>query len=522
MNQELAPQRDECSVLSVLAVRDGDSWCAVSGSLVSLPVEAGAMSWLEWESRQPQTGRPRAEIRDDLGPEFDEEPFAGLRIIRKVILREEWRPRVEEIESGRLGSPDGSIAFSFEEFSATKLLAQDGQSDAHRVLDAVRRPIRGVSAALRSPELPHSEDFWLRGGPIKPSGQHTREELLGKESFHNWPSRLLGIRWLGTTEFPPPACFVIGKAQGGIWIADMLPDWENGQIEIVLAWEAEEVDPLSCSILLRSEREDASLLHRSWKVSDLPGEIAQGASRRDPRELAWNERTIGVKLPRGPRRTEFGVMLFGPDGALRDERPVGPRIEQIELSVGIMDAPDPFSASLIGDPENPPSEAVRDRQAAEARREEEQAREVAAGRRLTTTGDLRRYLHWRFSVRAGELLILDRYLLDLKSDEGLEGMFAFLAEFGRPVRALVSRGREAAKEMLADKEWLEVRRTSPKLFHDRLWITGETAVLVGTSINKFLEEGAVPATCAIDLPYGDGIAWREKFREWWRDAEPLG
>lgn len=480
------------------------------------------MSWLEWESRQPETGRPRAAITDDLGSEFDEEPFAGLRIIRRVIPREQWGQRVEEIQSGCLRSASGSIEFSIEGFSATKLLTQDGQSDSHRVLDAVQRPVRGVSAVLRPPELPHSEEFWLRGGPAKPAGRYTREELLGKKSFHNWPSRLLGIRWLGTAEFSPPACFVIGKAQGGVWIADMLPDWKNGQIEIVLAWEAEEIDPLSCTLNLRSEHEGASLLNRSWKVSDLPGEIAQGASGRDPRDLTWNERTIGVKLPRGPRRTEFGVKLFGPDGTLRDERPVAPRIEQIEMSVGIMDAPGPFSTSLIGDPEDPPSEAVRDRQVAEARKEEEQAREVAAGRRLTTTGDLRRYLHWRFSVRAGELLILDRYLLTSKRPEGLEGIFAFLSEFDRPIRALVSKGPEQAKEMLADHQWLEVRRTSPKLFHDRLWITGETAVLVGTSVNKFLEKGAVPATCAIDLPYGDGIAWRDKFREWWRDAEPLG
>jgi hypothetical protein len=521
MDLELGPDPGESAVLSLLAARQDGVWSAVAGSMVSFPVEVGEMSWQRWSEKQPATGRPRPTIRDDLGPTFDEEAFPDLRILRVVIDRDAWGRRVEEIEEKSLEACGELIRFSFDGFSAIKLLIQDGQSDAHRVLDAACRPVRGVSAELRPPALPHSEDFWLRGGPVKPVGRYTREELLGKQGFHNWPSNLLGIRWLGTAEFAPPFSFVIGKAQGGVWITDMLPDWKNGEIEIVLAWESARIDPLSCSLLLRSEREGASLLSRHWKVSDLPGEIEAGAAARDSRKVAWNERTISVRLPRGPRRTEFGVMLFGPDGSLLDERPLAPRIEQIEMSFGIMDSSGPPSRSLIGDPASAPTDAVRDQEVATARKEEERTRKVAADRRLTTTGDLERYLHWRFSARAGELLVLDRYLLDYKTTEELEGMLAFLGGFDRPVRALVSKGPELARGLLVDREWIEVRRTSQSFFHDRLWITGDTAVLVGTSVNKFLGQDSVPATSAVDLPYGDGIAWREKFHEWWTDAEPL-
>jgi hypothetical protein len=518
---DLGPQDGETAVLSLLAVREREAWVAVAGSLLTVPAEVAEMSWPEWSGEQPAT-RARLPANDhDLGPTFDEEPFIGLRMIRALIGRKEWRARIEEVEAGSLTLVDDSFRFDAEGFSAIKLFAQDGDSDAHQVLDGAHRPVRGVAANLQVPELPHSEDFWVRGGSPKPMGQHTREELRGKETFHNWPARLLGIRWLGTSEFAPPGAFVIGKAQRDIWITDMLPDYENRQIEIVLAWDADLIDPLSCSILLRSERDGATLLNRLWKISDLPGEGAQSAVGKEPRDLAWNERTISVRLPRGPRRTEFGIMLLGADGGLRDERPVVPRIEQIEMSIGVMDAPEPFSTSLIGDPDEPPSEAERNQEATAARIVEEEVREVAARRRLTTTGDLQKYLRWRFSNRSGELLVLDRYLFDYKNTEGVGGVIDFLATFDRPVRALVSKGSDSAKELLAARPQIEARRTSAGYFHDRLWITGETAVMVGTSVNQFLKEGAVPATSAVDLPYADSMTWRAQFETWWLAAKPL-
>jgi hypothetical protein len=518
---QLAPGSGEAAVLSLLAARDGAAWFAVSGSLLSLPVVVAEMSWPVWSEKQPATRGRHSANDHDLGAEFDEEPFPGLRIVRALIEREEWTERVEEVKGGSLALAGQSLRFDFDELSAIKLFTQDGPSDAHQVLAAAKRPVRGLAANLRGPELPHSESFWVRGGSPKPIGQHTREELLGKETFHNWPSRLLGIDWLGTFEFPPPRSFVIGRLQGGIWIADMLPDYENGQIEIVLGWEAERIDPLGCSILLRSERDGATLLNRHWNISDLPGEAAQPGAGKESRELAWNQRTISVRLPRGPRRTDFGVMLCGPEGGLRDERPVVPRIEQIEMSIGVIDAPDPFSTSVIGDPDGPPTEGERDQEAALAVRVEAEMREAAARRRLTTTGDLQNYLRWRFSNRAGELLVLDRYLFDHKDAKGIRKVIDFLAAFARPVRALVSKGSTPAKELLAAHPQIEARRTSPKHFHDRLWIAGETAILVGTSVNQFLQEGSVPATSAVDLPYADSIAWRQQFELWWGAAKPL-
>lgn len=212
---------------------------------------------------------------------------------------------------------------------------------------------------------------------------------------------------------------------------------------------------------------------------------------------------------------------MGPDGWLLDERPVVPRVETVELEVGIMDAPGPFSKSVIGDQKPPPSETERDAEARAAREIEEKVRKVAAGRRLTTTGELRQYLRWRFSARAGELLVLDRYLFEGKKLEEVEPVVEFLAGFGRPIRALVAKSSSIGKELLASHPQIEARRTSEKKFHDRLWVAGETAVLVGTSVNQFLKGGSVPATSAVDLPHADAVAWRALFEQWWAEAKPL-
>ena len=525
MNQSLLhlkPKEGEGAVLSLLAAQNGDGWAAISGSLLTVPVEIAEMSWPAWAERQPATrGLRRVNDNPDLGAAFSEEPFPGLRIIRAVLGGEEWSARVEEIEAGSLSLESGLYGFDFDGFSASKLFGQDGLSDAHKVLLGAKRPVRGVAAELQMPELPHSEDFWVRGGSGKPMMEQTREELQGKATFHNWPAKLLGIKWLGTSEFAPPSRFVVGKAQSGIWIADVLPDYESEQIKIVLAWEAERVDPLACSVMLRAEGDGAPLLARHWRISDLPGEGDKSAQGKEARDFAWNERTIDVRLPRGPRRTDFGVSLLAPNGWLMDERPVAPRFEQIEMEVGIMGASGPGSKSVIGDPDPVPTEVERDRAAAAARELEEETREVAARRRLTTTGELKQYLRWRFSARAGELLVLDRYLFDRDETEEVEEVIDFLAEFGRPIRALVSKNSTTAKNLLTSRPEIDARKTSPKNFHDRLWIAGETAVLVGTSVNQFLQDGSVPATSAVDLPYADSAAWREQFDLWWAAAKPL-
>jgi hypothetical protein len=519
---DLGPQDGEAAVLSLLAARDGENWVVACGSLLTMPAEVAEMSWPAWGEHQPETrGRRGVARAEDLGAVFDEEPFPDLRIIRAVIERDEWSARVEEIKAGSLVLKGGAFRLDLDGLTAGKLFAQDGLSEAHQVLEGAKRPVLGVATGLQAPELPHSEEFWVRGGTGKPMMEQTREELQGKETFHNWPEKLLGIKWLGTLEFAPPSCFVIGKAQSKIWIADVLPDYENKQIKIVLAWDAERVDPFSCSVLLRAERDGAAMLARHWKISDLPGENKRETERKEARELAWNERTIEVRLPRGPRRTDFGVSLFGPDGWLADERPVARRIERIEMEVGIMGASGPASKSLIGDPDPAPNENERDQATVVTRELEEETRAVAARRRLATTGELRRYLRWRFSARAGELLVLDRYLFEGKEIEEVEPVVEFLAGFARPIRALIAKNSPFIGDLLKPHPHIQVRKTSPKKFHDRLWIAGESAVLVGTSVNQFLREDSVPATSAVDLPFADGAAWRQQFETWWEAAKVL-
>ena len=186
-----------------------------------------------------------------------------------------------------------------------------------------------------------------------------------------------------------------------------------------------------------------------------------------------------------------------------------------------MGAPNPASKSSIGDPDPAPTEEERDQATAAARKLEEETRAVTARRRLTTTGELRGYLRWRFSARAGELLVLDRYLFEGKEIEEVEPVVEFLAGFARPIRALIAKNSPFIDDLLKPHPHIQVRKTSPKKFHDRLWIAGESAVLVGTSVNQFLREDSVPATSAVNLPYADSGAWRQQFETWWREAKVL-
>jgi hypothetical protein len=259
----LRPKETEAAVLSTLAIVQGEHRIAVAGSLLTLPTAVAELSWPQWAQRQPRT-REHQDVRNtpDLGGAFIEEPFPGPPILRSVVEADEWSTRVEEIEGGSLVVAGSSYQFNFDNFSATRLLTQDGLSDAHKVVLAAKRPICGIAAKLRAPELPHSEEFWVRNGSGKPMMEQTREELQGKETFFNWPQELLGIDWLGKSESEPPCSFVIGKAQSEIWIADLVPDYENEQIKIVLAWQADQVDPLACSVLVRAERDGAPLLAR--------------------------------------------------------------------------------------------------------------------------------------------------------------------------------------------------------------------------------------------------------------------
>lgn len=521
---DLAPRQDEAGVLSLLAVHEGSDWIVVCGSLLSVPEAVAKASWVEWADMQPPTRGPRtAKATPDLGATFTEELFDGLQMTRVIVDRAEWQEKIEAIEAGQLDTPDGTYRFDLRGWSASKLFAQNGLTDAHRVIAGAQRPVLGVAAAAPEVELPWSDGHWVRGGAPKPLEKHTREELLGKDVFTGWPESLLGIGWHGSAEHPPPHAFVVGRVQAGIWIADVVPDYDNAQLKIVLAWEADRIDPLDCSVLVRAERDGAPLMTRHWNISDLPGELVINEQGQESRHLPWNKRTIDLRLPRGPRRTDWGMSLLGPDGWLVDELPVARRAERMELTMQVAGASEPFSTSVIGDRKPTPTEAERDQEAAAARELEEQTRAAAARRRLATADELEHYLRWRFSARAGELLLIDRYLLN-GDEETVKRVVNFLVTFNRPIRALVTKVSESAPSALAAAPEVEVRKLSPSAFHDRLWIVGESGLSVGASVNRFLRDGPkakIPATTAVDLPFADTVAWQEKFEGWWPTAEPL-
>src|SRR6186997_106 len=335
---EFAPEQGEAAVLSLLSLAASGQRRVRAGSLLTLPEEAAQASWKKWGELQPATRGPYMERNEpDLGASFSEEPFEGIYADRIVVGPADWQATVEQLEDGRLALGAASYDLAGEEWSASKLFAQHGDSDAHHVLWEVKRPVRGVSLKLDSPDMPASESLWVRGArSFKPFGQRTREELVGTETFANWPIHLLGLHWPGTEDTSAPTSFVVGRAQGSTWIADVVPDHDNDLLTISIAWDSNEIDPFSCALLVRSELGGAPLLVRNWKVSDLPGEIAQAEDGAEARDLPWNARTIGVRVPRGPRGTSWGVSLIGPDGQLLDERPVARRIERIELSIGMM------------------------------------------------------------------------------------------------------------------------------------------------------------------------------------------
>lgn len=521
---DLAPQDEEAAVLSLLATQEGDDWIVAAGSLLSVSVAVAEMSWIEWRTAQPQTRGPRAANTDpDLGATFTDEPFPGIRMTRMVVKREDWTEWTGQIEAGRLETPDGAYRLDVDGWSATKLFAQSGLTDAHEVVAGARRPVRGVAATTRVPDLPWSDGNWVRGGSPKPLEKQSRDELRGKDVFTSWPKSLLGIDWHGASEHQPPHAFVVGRAQAGIWIADVVPDHDNDQLRIVLAWEADQIDPFGCSVLVRAERDGAPLLTRHWNISDLPGEFVVDERGQEPRDLAWNERTIDVRLPRGPRRTDWGMSLFGPDGWLLDELPVAPRVERLEFSLQIAGANGPATTSVVGDRRPTPTEAERDQEAVAARELEDQTRGAAARRRLATADELEHYLRWRFSARAGELLLVDRYLLD-DSEETVRRVVDFLASLKRPIRALATKVDKSAPSVLEKTPEIEVRRLPKNTVHDRLWIVGDSGVSVGASVNSFVRKepnAATPATTAVDLPFADATAWREKFETWWSAAELL-
>jgi hypothetical protein len=106
------------------------------------------------------------------------------------------------------------------------------------------------------------------------------------------------------------------------------------------------------------------------------------------------------------------------------------------------------------------------------------------------------------------------------SDDKPEDVINFLGALSRPIRALARSIPPPVRPLLVGAPQLVVRAlpNGRGTLHDRIWIVGETGVLVGTSVGSFLADPAgAPrrATAATDLPYADAVLWREKFEEWW-------
>src|SRR5207249_1092443 len=104
-------------------------------------------------------------------------------------------------------------------------------------------------------------------------------------------------------------------------------------------------------------------------------------------------------------------------GQIIDERPVASRIESISLDIDVQGTSGPPTTVRIGDPGTPATSLEKSSAVTAALDLEEQAKLAAAKRRFSTFGELGTYLRWRFSCRAGALLILDAYLFYSGSSE---------------------------------------------------------------------------------------------------------
>ncbi|MBS1894691.1 MAG: hypothetical protein JST59_25600 [Actinobacteria bacterium] len=380
------------------------------------------------------------------------------------------------------------------------------------------RPVSATFAGLVGPELPPTENTWSLEMPYYLPRGPDRGRMVQERDLLHWPEELLGIEWLGGPETPLPVGFSIGRVHEDGWIADVTVDHDADALHVSIAWDAERVDPYSCSLLVRAERDGGLLLSRQIRISDLPSDEEE-LPVPEPRSLPWNEKLLGVRLPRGPRESDWGVTLIGADGSLLDERPVARRVERIDVAFGIKDAPGPFSEFTIGDRRPPTTPTESDEAVAMVAELEEEARKAAAQRRITTGAELATYLRRRFSCRAGELLIFDPYFFNADRQR----LLAFLADFDRRVRVLTAEIRPPVARLLNRTPWLEARPLPKGAddLHDRVWIVGGTAVLVGNSIKAMISDNAGRTTSASELPAGDSSFWRERFETWWAaGAEP--
>jgi hypothetical protein len=194
---------------------------------------------------------------------------------------------------------------------------------------------------------------------------------------------------------------------------------------------------------------------------------------------------------------------------------VARRFETVSISLNVGGADAAAHTITVGDRLGPPTAQDRDAAVRLARDLEREARASAAARRLSTSGQLHEYLRWRFSCRAGELLICDPWML---GDE-TEAVLRYLASFGRSVRALTGGIPEASREHFRAAQNIEVRAIpgGRRSLHDRVWIVGETGLLVGMSRTGLVGR-VTAATTATELPHADAATWRDQFEAWWSVA----
>jgi hypothetical protein len=515
----LAPAEDQAAVLSALLIRDRESWVVASGSLLTVDRSLAFTSWKRWGELQPAVSSHMASEGFDPGPNFVAEPFHGLRAARRVILANEWRQTLDALATKTFETAVLQCQLRASTWTSMVLLGIDVSSDAHSVVAGARRPVLGVVAKLDPRVPPASEAMWEIACPpyLSPGPD------LGRMSPHrhllHWPRALLGIDWLGDGEHLPPFKFVVGALQHEAWITSIEPDHDAEELKIHIAWDETVIDPLSCSLLLRNEQDGLPVFTRQIRISDYPSRAEKESSGvPEARSRAWSERLLTVGVPRGPRRTAWGVQLLSPDGRPLDERPVVPRVEQINFSMYVDGTQTPASTFTVGDSKPVPTAVERDLATELASQVETEARVVAAKRRISTAGELEHYLRWRFSARQGELLILDPYLFGGLADR--PRVFSLLDALDRPIRALTRSIDPDAQSRLATLPHIQVKLLprGSRTLHDRVWLVGDTALLVGGSINVFLPASAAnpsPTTTVADLPHGDAVQWRAEFEKWW-------
>jgi hypothetical protein len=517
---KLRPAGDEAAVLSMLLVGGSGSWEVAAGSLLTGSREMASTSWRRWRELQPRARQVHQRNGFDVGPNFYADPFPGMRILREVIQPDRWRSLAASIDEGSIPTSFGPCVLRRESaWLPIAVVGRDSEIDSHRLVGGVMRPVSATFARLQGSELPPTESTWSLDMPYYLPRGPDRGRMVCERDLLHWPTELLGIEWLGNSETPLPAGFSVGRVHDDGWIADVTIDHDADALHISIAWDAERVDPYSCSLIVRAERDSRLLVSRQIRISDLPND-EEKLPDPEPRSLPWNKKLLGVRLPRGPRGSDWGVTLMGPDGALLDERLVARRIERIDIALGIKDAPASFSEFTIGDRRPLATPAETDEAVAMVTRLEDEARRAAAQRRITTGSELAIYLRRRFSCRAGELLIFDPYFFNADRQK----LLAFLADFDRLVRVLTAEIRPPVTRLLNRTPWLEARPL-PKGeddLHDRVWIVGETAVLVGNSIRAMLPGKAGRTTSASELPAGDSAFWRERFDTWWAAATESG